>query len=183
LQGKYGLHSQKGHLIKNMRTRPVNFPHLRLAQLAAVWTNNDTLFSKILECNDFQTLRDWFDVPLSEYWDTHYHFKFASPARKKKMGVNAAHIIMINTVVPTLFAYGKTKNLPEYCIRALQMLENIPPERNSLVAAFANAGIKAGSACDTQALIQLRREYCEKKKCLYCRIGFRIIKSVRPNKS
>ncbi|MDR2121233.1 MAG: DUF2851 family protein [Tannerella sp.] len=179
LKEKYGLHPQDGHLIKSMRMRPVNFPHLRLAQLAAVWANNDTLFSKMLECNDFRTLLDCFDTPLSEYWDTHYHFKFASPAKKKTLGVNAAHIIMINTVVPILFAYGKVKSLPEYGMRALQILENIPPERNSLVAAFTNAGIKASNACDTQALIQLRREYCEKKKCLYCRIGFRIVKSGR----
>ncbi|MDR1602611.1 MAG: DUF2851 family protein [Tannerella sp.] len=180
LRNKYGLHPLESHLIKLLRTRPVNFPHLRLAQLAAVWVNNDTLFSKILEHTDFQTLQNWFNAPLSEYWDTHYHFKFASPARKKTIGANAAYVIMINTVVPILFAYGKIKNLPEYGARALQMLENIPPERNSLVATFANAGIKASNACETQALIQLRREYCEKKKCLYCRIGFRIIKSARP---
>jgi hypothetical protein len=179
LQKKYNLHPTESHLIKNMRTRPVNFPHLRLAQLAAVWANTDTLFSEILECSDLCVLRDHFNVSLPEYWNTHYHFKSASPPKTKNIGLNAAHAIMINTVVPILFAYGKVKRLPEYGLRALQILENIPPERNSLVSPFTRAGIRVSNACDTQALIQLRREYCEKKKCLYCRIGFRIIKPAR----
>jgi hypothetical protein len=182
LQKKYDLHPLESHLIKNMRTRPVNFPHIRLAQLAAVWANTDTLFSEILECNDFSVLRDHFNVSLPEYWDTHYHFKSTSPAKKKNIGINATHTIMINTVVPILFAYGKMKQLPEYGARALQILENIPPERNSLVTAFTEAGVRASNACDTQALVQLRREYCEKKKCLYCRIGFCIVKLARTDR-
>ncbi|MDR1408501.1 MAG: DUF2851 family protein [Tannerella sp.] len=180
LRKKYGLQPRESHLVRCMRTRPVNFPHLRLAQLAAVWTNNDMLFSKALECDDCHALRDDFNVSLPEYWDTHYHFQSASPARKKKIGVHAAYIIMINTVVPVLFAYGRKNRMPAYGARALQILEKIPPERNSVVSTFAKAGIEAHNAFDTQALIQLRREYCEKKKCLYCRIGFRLLKSSTP---
>ena len=181
LRIKYGLQPLEKSLFKTMRTRPVNFPHLRLAQLAAIWVHNDMLFPNVLECTDLKKLRDMFNVTLSEYWDTHYHFKGASPARQKRIGANAAYIVMINTVVPILFAYGKKRQQPDYCARALQALEKIPPERNSLVSDFVKAGIRAENASDTQALIQLGRAYCEKKKCLYCRIGFRLIKSVRPD--
>jgi len=176
LQKKYNLQPIDGFLFKKLRTRPVNFPHLRLAQLAAVWTNNDTLFSKILEDNQLDTLRDCFNVSLSEYWDTHYHFRNASSAKKKSIGVNATHVVMINTIVPILFAYGKKKQQSEYMARALQILEDLPPERNSLITPFTKAGMKVKSASDTQALVQLRREYCEKKKYLYCRIGYHLIK-------
>ena len=179
LQKKYTLQPVHYGSIRQLRMRPVNFPHLRLAQLAAIWTHNDTLFSRILEDNQLETLKECFDVSLSEYWDTHYHFRFPSPMKKKTIGMNATHIILINTVVPILFAYGKKKKQPEYCTLALQLLETIPPERNSLITNFTDAGIRIKNACDSQALIQLRREYCEKKKCLYCRIGFCLIKSTK----
>jgi hypothetical protein len=176
LRKKYGLRPLSGFLFRNMRMRPVNFPHLRLAQLAAVWTNNGTLFSKILETDRPEALKECFDVSLSEYWDTHYHFQHPSPFKKKTVGRHTTRVITINTVVPLLFAYGKKRRQPEYCTRALRLLEQIPPERNSLITPFTRAGIRVESAADTQALIQLRREYCEKKKCIHCRIGFHLIK-------
>ncbi|MDR0845566.1 MAG: DUF2851 family protein [Tannerella sp.] len=179
LQKKYDLKPLEHFLFKTLRTRPINFVYLRLAELAAIWANNDTLFSKILEENPMETLINSFNVSLSEYWDTHYRFWVSSPEKKKTIGINTTYIILINTVVPILFAYGKKKQQPIYCIRALQMLEDIPPERNSLITTFTNAGMTVKNASDTQALIQLRREYCEKKKCLYCRIGFHLIKQAQ----
>jgi hypothetical protein len=177
LQKKHKLKPVDYCTIKQMRSRPINFPHLRLAQLAAIWTHHDTLFSKILEDNQLDTLKKCFDVSLSEFWDTHYHFRYASPAKKKTIGMTAINVILINTVVAILFAYGKKNQQPDYCAQALHMLSTIPPERNSLITNFREAGIQASSAFDSQALIQLRRAYCEKKKCLYCRIGFCLIKS------
>jgi len=175
LQKKYNLTPMKSHLIKNMRIRPVNFPVLRLAQLAAIWVNNDTLFSKILN-EEPDNLRRCFNVSPSKYENTHYHFKSASPTKKKTIGVNTSDLILINTVAPILFAYGKKKQQEDYCLRSLQLLENTPPEKNSVVTMFTKVGIEVNSAYDSQSLIQLKRDYCEKKKCLYCRIGHQIIK-------
>ncbi|MDR0349559.1 MAG: DUF2851 family protein [Tannerella sp.] len=178
LRKKYDLTPLDSFLFKKLRNRPVNFPHIRLAQLAAVWINNTALFSKILENDQPEVLKKCFDVPLSTYWDTHYHFQYASPAEtKKSIGKNATSVVLINTVIPLLFAYGKKKHRDDCCMKALQMLEHLPPEQNSIVRNFAEAGLKAKDACMSQALIQLRREYCEKKKCLYCRIGFHLIKT------
>ncbi|MDR1676567.1 MAG: DUF2851 family protein [Tannerella sp.] len=176
LQKKYGLKPVEGFLFKKLRTRPVNFPHIRLAQLAAIWSANDTLFSEILENSGLEMLKNRFNVSVSEYWETHYRFGAVSPHQKKPVGAGAVHVILINTVVPVLFAYGKKKRLPEYTARALQLLEDLPPECNSLVKTFTGAGVAVKNAADTQALIQLRREYCEKKKCLYCRIAYHLIR-------
>ena len=176
LQQKFSLAQVDYCMIKKLRIRPISFPYLRIAQLAAIWTQHDTLFSRILEDNQYVTLRNCFDVSLPEYWDTHYHFKALSSKKRKTIGTSTIHLIMINTIVPMLFAYGRKKNIPDFCTKAIQILETIPPERNNLIANFTNAGITVKNACDTQALIQLRREYCEKKKCLYCRIGFSLIK-------
>ena len=86
-------------------------------------------------------------------------------------------ILVLLMVVPMLFAYGLHNKQPEYCERAARLLESIPPEKNTIVSTFCNAGIAVRHAGDSQALIQLKREYCEKKKCLYCRIGFRMLKT------
>jgi hypothetical protein len=176
LQRKHGLQPVDGFLFKKLRMRPVNFPHVRLAQLAAFWCRNDTLFSEMLENCSPKMLGERFEVSVSEYWMTHYHFGKPSPKRPKNIGRSALTIILINTVAPMLFAYGRKKQASEYCARALELLESLPAEQNSLVALFMQAGVAAKNASDTQALIQLRREYCERKKCLYCRIAYHLVR-------
>ena len=175
LQKKYRLQPIDSFLFKKLRIRPVNFPHVRLAQLAAIWIKHDVRFSKITETKNIKELRELFNVEPSVYWANHYNFHSVSEMKKKPVGKNATDVILINTVIPMLFAYGKHTNRDEYCESALQLIEEIHPERNSIVALFRQAGIPVRNAGDTQALIQLKREYCDKKKCLYCRIGFRMI--------
>ncbi|MDR1332002.1 MAG: DUF2851 family protein, partial [Tannerella sp.] len=176
LRKKYGLHPVDAFLFKKLRTRPVNFPHVRIAQAAALWLNNDVLFSGILERENIQDIKALFNVLPSAYWNDHYHFRNAAAvAKEKPIGKSAVNTLLINTVIPVLFACGKQRNLPSYCERALRFLDELPPERNSIVTFFEQAGIPVKNAGDTQALIQLRREYCDRKKCLYCRIGFRLI--------
>jgi hypothetical protein len=176
LRRKFNLFPLDGSVFKNLRTRPVNFPYLKLAQLAAIWIQHDTLFSCILEAGCIGDIKKCFRVHPSDYWKTHYHFYHVSPSKEKPVGENSLNILLINTVVPMLFAYGNRCKRPEYCERAIRILEALPSENNSIVSMFRNAGITVCHAGDSQALIQLKREYCEKKKCMYCRIGFRILK-------
>ena len=183
LRHKFGLSPMEDFVFKNLRTRPVNFPYLKVAQLAALWVRYDTLFSAILEARSTGEIKKYFRIPPSGYWETHYHFRYASPRKEKTIGENALNILLINTVVPMLFAYGLHNKRPEYCERATRLLESIPPEKNTIVTTFYNAGITVRHAGDSQALIQLKREYCEKKKCLYCRIGFRMLTTTIGQKS
>lgn len=183
LRHKFSLSPMEDFVFKNLRTRPVNFPYLKVAQLAALWVQYDTLFSAILEARSTGEIKKYFRIPPSGYWETHYHFRYASPRKEKTIGENALNILLINTVVPMLFAYGLHNKRPEYCERATRLLESIPPEKNTIVTTFYNAGITVRHAGDSQALIQLKREYCEKKKCLYCRIGFRMLKTTIGQKS
>lgn len=176
LKHKFGLKPLDSSLFKSLRIRPTTFPHIKLAQLAAIWIQHDTLFSAIREAGTIGQIKKFFRVLPSDYWETHYHFRYASDKKEKPIGESALNILLINTVVPMFFAYGQRNNLPEYCERALRILEGIPPEQNSIVATFSRAGITPHNAGDSQALIQLKREYCEKKKCMYCRIGFRLLK-------
>ncbi len=179
LRHKFNLHPLEGHLFKSMRTRPVNFPHIKLAQLAAIWHKYDTLISILLNEEDIHMIKQLFRIQPSDYWHNHYHFRFTSPPKPKILGENALNILLINTVVPILFAFGKINKMDEYVERAIGILETIPPEKNNIVSLFSQAGIGVHHAGDSQALIQLKREYCEKKKCLYCRIGFGILKQAK----
>lgn len=176
LRHKFDLHPLDESVFKSLRLRPRSFPHVKLAQLAAIWCRHDTLFSKILEARTPGEIKAFFRLLPSDYWLTHYQFSHVSTTSEKWIGDKARDIILINTVVPLYFAYGQHKKMPEYCARAIRLLESIMPERNHIVTTFQQGGIVVRNAGDSQALIQLRREYCEKRKCLYCRIGFRLLK-------
>ena len=175
LRKKYTLNNLDGFLFKSLRVRPQGFPQVRIAQLAAVMQQSKRLFSHILDKEDENLLRLFFHINASEYWQTHYTFGNASTKKTKFPGDASINVILINTVVPILFAYGKKNNIEEYCTRALSILEDLKPERNSLVSEYMKHGIDPLNAADTQALIQLRKEYCDKRKCLYCKVGYQIL--------
>lgn len=176
LRKKYGLEPLEPHIFRNLRLRPDATPHIKLVELAAIWIRHDTLFSSVLSARTPRELKDFFRVPASAFWDTHYNFLRPSPHRKKQLGENALNMLLINTVVPLMFAYGLYHRMDEHKARALRLLASIPPEHNSIISLFSQVGMKPRNAGDTQALIQLKRNYCEQKKCLYCRLGFQLLK-------
>ena len=175
LKAKYGLKNGDGFLFKSMRVRPRAFPQIRIAQLAALLQQSGRLFSLILEKEEVHQLRALFQTAPSPYWQTHYTFGKASPKVVKPLGEASQDLLLINTVAPLLFAYGKKTDAAVYCNRAFQILETLKPERNSIVNEFIAAGIVPKNAFDSQALIQLRKEYCDTRKCLYCRIGHKLL--------
>lgn len=175
LRKKYTLNNLDGFLFKSLRVRPEGFPQVRIAQLAAVLKQAKRLFSHILDKEDENLLRLFFHINASEYWQTHYTFGKSSAKKTKYPGDASINVILINTVAPILFAYGKKNNIEKYCSRALSILEKLKPERNSLVTEFMKQGINPLNSADTQALIQLRKEYCDKRKCLYCKVGYQIL--------
>ena len=150
-------------------------PCVRIAQLAALLQKSGRLFSTIREEVDYPLLRNSFQTEPSSYWQTHYSFGKESPKASRLLGEASLNILLINTVAPLLFAYGKKTAAAVYCDRAVHMLESVKPERNAIVNQFTGAGIIPENAFDTQALIQLRKEYCDKRKCLFCRIGHAIL--------
>ena len=176
LRKKYGLEPLEPHIFRNLRLRPAATPHIKLVELAAIWIRHDTLFSSALPARPPPELKAFSRVPASAFWDTHYNFLRPSPHRKKQLGENALNMLLINTVVPLMFAYGLYHRMDEHKARALRLLASIPPEQNSIISLFSQVGMKPRNAGDTQALIQLKRNYCEQKKCLYCRLGFQLLK-------
>lgn len=175
LKNKYELTPLDSYVFKSLRSRPTAFPQIRIAQLATLLHNTHGLFSKIISCGDLGRIRLMFHVNTSEYWQTHYSFGAKSERKSKYLGDSSLDIILINTVIPILFIYGKSINNEEYCERALSFLEQIKPEKNNITKRFAKLNIPLTNAADSQAMIQLRREYCEPRKCLFCRIGHQVL--------
>ncbi|WP_165021296.1 MULTISPECIES: DUF2851 family protein [unclassified Dysgonomonas] len=175
LRNKYELEPLDLYIFKKLRTRPTAFPQIRIAQLAALLHSSHGLFSKIISCQDIGRIRLMFHVNASEYWQTHYQFGVTSERKSKYLGDASLDIILINTVAPILFAYGKAINSEEHCERALLFLETIKPELNSITKRFSKLKVPLKNAADSQAIIQLKREYCELRKCLFCRVGHQLL--------
>lgn len=175
LKNKYELTPLDSYVFKNLRSRPTAFPQIRIAQLAALLYNTHGLFSKIISCGELGRIRLMFHVNASEYWQTHYSFGLKSERKSKYLGDASLDIILINTVIPILFIYGKSINNDVLCERALSFLEQLKPEKNSITKRFSKYHLPLNNAADSQAIIQLQREYCELKKCLFCRIGHQVL--------
>jgi len=175
LRNKYSLTPLDRNIFRGLRMRPQSSPYIRIAQLSSLLTNIQGLYSKIISTKDIGQIRLLLHVNASEYWQTHFSPGEESPRKNKFIGDASLDVMIINAVVPVLFAYGKKVNDESFIDKAINFLETIKPESNSIIRQFSGYGIISRSAYDTQALIQLKREYCEKKKCLYCRIGYKLL--------
>lgn len=172
---KYFLKPIDKHLWKFLRLRPVNFPTIRIAQFAQILHRNINMFSKVIETKEVKNLKEFFKVSVSDYWNTHYIFGKESRRAEKKLGDSSINGILINSVSLFLFSYGLKNNLDEYKERALELLENIPAEKNNIITKWKTINLKLNNSFETQAMTELYNEYCTKGKCLDCNIGGRII--------
>jgi len=179
LQSKFDLKPLQKEVWKYLRVRPVNFPSVRIAQFAALIHQSNALFSKIIEQENLESLIQLFSVKASAYWDTHYDFEKPSPEEEKRLGRESILTLIINTVVPFVFLYGREKGKPELVDRALQFMEMIPAENNKVIREWSGCGKIVGNALESQALIQLYNSYCIPRNCLQCQIGSSIIKSTK----
>ncbi len=176
LANKYSIIPLDIKLWKHMRLRPVNFPSIRISQFAALLEKSGHDLLNIIEAERLNTVISLFDCEASEYWDTHFRFdKKVDKSSRKKLGITSINLILINTIIPFLFTYGRLNNKPGMEEKAINWLEQIKAENNLIIRNFKNLGIHPKTAFHSQALIHLQKNYCERKDCLNCRIGHNII--------
>ena len=176
MRTKFNLLSMPVERWKCRRMRPVNFPTVRLAQLAQMIHRQGPLFSKIKEAATTGEAKALFEVQASAYWDTHYRFSVMGPTHPKRLGDSTADVLMINAVVPLLFCYGRFHKDERYCEKALSFLEFTDAEDNAIVRHYADRGMPPGNAMQSQALLHLNRYYCKRKRCLECSIGNNLLR-------
>lgn len=178
LARKYGLKPLRPGLWKYSRTRPQNFPHRRIAFLANAAFGGFTLFSRLLEnCHDAESLIDIFDMRAEGYW--RHHFSFDTDARDVPSELSRASriLLVINVAVPLLYAYAASVGDIEMGERVVGLMMDLPAESNTLVKQWMGFGLEARDASRSQALIHLRKEYCDKNKCIYCRFGHHFLRA------
>lgn len=173
---KFSLGQPRGLVWKLARTRPQNFPHRRIAALAALVEDGFRLASYLSSVSTLDEARAFFDVELPYYWRRRYTFGPAN-SQVSTLAFSAAtkDVLVINVVVPLMYAYGVRYGDERLQERAVAFLEQLPPERNHITRLFGAAGVECRDAFTSQALIQLYRSCCELRKCLYCRLGHRFL--------
>lgn len=174
-KAKYQLKPLKSGIWKYLRLHPANFPDIRISQLVNCLVKCRTDFRFLLNPSGIDELENFFRISASPYWNTHYQFGRTSRSYEKKLGIDSIKLLIINMVVPALFAYGSTRGISPMGMKAIELLEELDGESNQEISKWKSLGIHAGNALESQALIQLKRNYCDQKRCLECRIGLKIL--------
>jgi len=162
---------------KFSRMRPTGFPTIRISQFAQLIKNIGPIFSTIIEMEDTNDLKQLFQSQASDYWKTHYTFGKRTNSTSKKLSSSFIELLIMNVAIPLMYTYGSYIGNEMYVERALFHLENLSPEDNKIIRGYNKLGFKAKSAADSQALLQLKLNYCDKKHCLSCSIGNTLIKA------
>lgn len=177
LRRKYDLQPMPALRWKFMRMRPAHFPTIRIAQVAKM-VEGHKQFISLLE--NPVSAKEWIKLfsvkPHDAFWQDHYHFATSTPPVSKQLGKNTAMALVINVVSPIMFMYGKHQGMAELKERAVFLLEELPAEKNSIIAGWQTCGWAVEDAGQTQALLHLKKNYCDKRRCLHCAVGMRVIK-------
>ena len=166
---KWRLETMNPVAWKFARVRPGSFPSVRLALFAALMPRFNSLVSAVLQSGSLEEVGRLLDVRASAYWDTHYKLGVPSVRQVKRLGQLMKEIVIINAVIPFLFVYGKERGEEAYCDKALAWLDTLPAESNYITAGWGDAGVSLASALQSQAVIQLKKEYCDARRCLQCK--------------
>jgi len=180
LKHKYDLENKEINLHewKFLRLRPANFPTIRIAQFAQLIHQHSNLFSLFTSFSEYKTFIKLLSIKQSAYWSEHYIFNTPSEKPTGRLGKSSIENIIINTVVPLLFALSKSKDELIFTEKAITLLENLPAEQNSITNTWLQLGFKNNNAFDSQASIELFNNYCDKRRCLECSIGTHIMKQL-----
>lgn len=179
LQSKLALRPLQGNEWKLLRMRPCSFPTIRISQLAALILSQPQLHHRIMNADTIEEIMTYLTVRAREYWNTHYLFERKSELDEtKSLSKEMKYNIITNAIIPYFFARGKIKKDEQWIERALQLIETLPPEQNSIIRNWKKLGIDIQSRLDSQSLIHLYKHYCSHKKCLTCQYGNQLIKSV-----
>lgn len=175
LSNKFQLTPMEKESWKLFRIRPQNFPYRRIAMLAQFIEGGFRMMNRILEAEGEKEMRALFELELSGYWTKHYTFGKPNERATATLSRSSIDIILINTVAPLLYAYGELTGNYEMTDKAIKLLEDLRAENNSIVSHFVAYGIDCPDALTSQALVQLKREYCDARKCIYCKIGHHLL--------
>jgi len=175
-RNKYNLNQMNTSSWKFFGIRSAGFPTFRIAQFSTIASNQK--FYDFLN-TPLEEWLHWFNQEIfcvKPFWETHYHFNKVTKRHSKNVSQDTKSLILINVVVPLLYFWGVYHDQDSYTEKALELLENIPSEANSIIKNWKDLGLSVNSAKDSQGLLELKNEFCAKKKCLTCKIAYQVLK-------
>lgn len=173
---KYQLEKTIVFPVQFFKLRPDNFPTIRLSQLAGLYHKHQNLFSKIIELKSLKSVYELLNISASLYWQNHYQFDKESPRKAKVLSKSFLDLIVVNTIIPLQFAYSFMMG-EEISENLIDFMNEVAPEKNAIIDKFTLFGIKAETAFESQTLLELKNEYCNKKSCLNCVVGIELLKN------
>ena len=176
LRHKFSLQPIAKNHFQFFRVRPHNFPTVRMAQLVALYHRKDNFFHSLMQVNNFKDFENLFSVEVNNFWQEHYHFSNTSKKSKKKPTRKFLELLMINTLLPLRFCYEQSLQKVDVNFY-IEVLTKLKPEKNSIIEKFSSLGIGCKNAMESQSLLELKNNYCAKKRCLQCAIGNHLLKS------
>jgi len=175
LKRKFSLENTYVERAKFFRLRPDNFPSIRLSQLASLYQKVPQLFSEIIKARNKFQIYNIFKVETSQFWRTHYSFEKSHRERSKSLTERFIDLMIINTIVPLQFCYNKKMGI-EVSSELLNLIEEVKAENNSVVTAYNKIRPKTAiNAMQSQGLLHLKKQYCDKNACLDCNLGVKLI--------
>ncbi|WP_299665129.1 DUF2851 family protein [uncultured Polaribacter sp.] len=174
LKHKYNLQSVANGQFSFFRMRPHNFPTIRIAQLVSLFYQHQNLFSKVIAIHHLKDFYELFSIEIHPYWKTHYNFESISKSSPKKLTKSLVDLLIINTIIPLQFLYQKSRGAVDEA-SFLGILKKMKPEKNNIISKFTKIGVLSENAFDTQALLELKNNYCAPKRCLECAIGVKVL--------
>ena len=167
---KFKLSNKNVAPVQFFRLRPPNFPTIRLSQLASLYHEHQNIFSKIIEAKTIDEFYSLFSVGTSSFWESHYTFEKSSKSSKKVLTKSFIDLLLINTIIPIKFSHAKQhgKQIDDTIVKLIQQIKS---EKNSIVEKFNSLKKVSTTALQSQGLLQLKNNYCDKNKCLQCTIG------------
>ncbi|WP_433780275.1 DUF2851 family protein [Flavobacterium anhuiense] len=173
---KYQIEKIYADPLQFFKLRPDNFPTIRLSQLASLYHRHQNLFSKIIDLKSIGEVYRLLNISASSYWQNHYQFDKESPNKSKMLSKPFIDLVVINTIIPLQFAYSNIRG-ESIAEDLIDFINEVDSEKNAIIDKFNSFGIKSQSAFESQALLELKNEYCERKACLKCAIGLELLKN------
>lgn len=177
LKHKFNLQSISKNQFLFFRMRPPNFPTIRLAQIVAFYHQYKNIFTKVMAFRKIEEFYAFFSVEVATFWKTHYTFQTPSKKSAKRITKSLVDLLLINTIIPLKFVYEKSRGVQDEN-ELLVLIKQIKPEKNSVITLFEDLNIPSKTAFNTQALLEMRNNYCAKKRCLECAIGNHLLKNL-----
>ena len=176
LKSKYNLEEMNSSAWKFGGVRPYNFPTIRVAQLVSFLSKWDFSDLTAMDAEEIYIKYSGFlNGKTSNYWTKHLRFGVEAKTNNQFITKGMRDLILINGVVPYLIYLKQYYNDFHAGDVAMDILEMIRPENNSIIKNWRSLGIQINSAMDSQGLVEQKTQFCDFNRCLNCKIGHKLM--------